>query len=246
MLVFSIASFLVTESSAQVLDQISDAPANTNGWAIGDRNAQTVTVGVDGYLSKIELQIYQSDSIASGDQAVDIFGLTSLGAPDINALLGSVLIENSSIPTRAEMDNMFQFTAADFASQNLFFNAGDQFAIVPRRTNLSNWGAPPWMIWGGGGNNSSYDNGSVYLDGLSGWSRLNGAHGFRTFVVGAEVPAIIAGDCNEDGVVNFFDITPFIEILTAGDYLQQADIDGSGEVTFLDVGEFVVILNGLN
>jgi len=220
-----ISSFLVSESRAQVLDQISDSPATTNGWAIGDRNAQTITVGFTGYLSRIDLQIYQSDEFASGDLAVDLFELTASGAPDINNLVGSA-------------------TPADFSSQTLFFEAGDRFAIVPRRTNLSNWGAPPWMIWGGAGNTSSYDSGDFYLDFQGGWQRRSGAHGFQTFMVPSEPPTILLGDCDLDGAVTFEDISQFIGYLSFDIYLEEADCDQDGDVDFSDIDPFIEILTG--
>jgi len=229
-----------TELRSQVLDQISSTSESVSGWAIGERNAQTVTVGVGGYLAKIELPFYQSDEIANGDLVVEIFGIFSSGAPDTSALLGSVLIENSSIPTQTQMRNAFQYTAVDFSSQNLFFNAGDQFAIIPRRTDLSNWGRSPWILWPSAGNGESYDNGSLFLFGfLEGWQRNTSDHSFRTFM---STEPMILGDCNLDGVVNFLDIAPFIEFLLSGGYSEQADIDRSGEVTFLDVAPLIEIL----
>lgn len=237
-------SFLATESYAQLLDQSSDSPASTTGWAIGDRNAQTVTVGVDGFLSSIELPIYQSDEIASGDVAIDIFRTFGTGAPDRNMLLGTVVIENSAIPTRSQMNEAYQFASADFSSQELFFNAGDRFAIVPRRTDLSNWGTSPWFIWGGG-SSGSYDNGNFYLFSLSaGWGQREGAHSFRTFMSAeSAVAPLLLGDCNQDGTVNFLDIFPFIEILTSGSYLEEADFNQTGEVTFLDIAPFIASLS---
>ncbi len=54
---------------------------------------------------------------------------------------------------------------------------------------------------------------------------------------------VLLGDCNLDGVVNFLDIAPFIELLRAGDYLAQADMDEDGVVTFSDIIPFVVLLS---
>ena len=226
------------EDPDQVLDQFSDTPATGSALAIGDRHAQTVTVGVDGYLSQIDVQIFQSDAIASGDVVVEVFGLTPAGTPDRNALLGSALIENSLIPTQTDR-GIFKYTAADFSSQNLFFNAGDQFAILPRRTDLFNWGAPPWILWTIGG---SYDNGTLYRD-SNGWVQESNTVGFRTFVTAVpDASGNTLGDCNQDGSVNFLDIDPFIGYLTTGAYLEEADIDRSGEVTFLDIPLLIEIL----
>ena len=53
---------------------------------------------------------------------------------------------------------------------------------------------------------------------------------------------VLRGDCNQDGVVNFSDISPFISILSAGDYLSQADINGDAVVDFSDISPLIAIL----
>ena len=50
------------------------------------------------------------------------------------------------------------------------------------------------------------------------------------------------GDVNMDGVVDFFDIAPFIGILTTGNYLEEADCNQDGEVNFFDIAPFVAVL----
>ena len=53
---------------------------------------------------------------------------------------------------------------------------------------------------------------------------------------------ILLGDCNLDGVVNFNDISPFIELLSTDSFLAQADTNQSGEVDFDDIAMFITIL----
>ena len=50
------------------------------------------------------------------------------------------------------------------------------------------------------------------------------------------------GDVNRDGVVNFFDISPFIAVLS-GKFQIEADIDGNGVVDFFDIQPFIDILS---
>ena len=52
------------------------------------------------------------------------------------------------------------------------------------------------------------------------------------------------GDVNLDGTVNFLDISPFIAVLSTGDFQTQADIDQNGRVDFLDISPFIAILSG--
>ena len=54
----------------------------------------------------------------------------------------------------------------------------------------------------------------------------------------------LLGDANCDGEVNFLDITPFILLLSNGDFKAQADVNMDGEVTFLDIAPFIAILSG--
>ena len=53
---------------------------------------------------------------------------------------------------------------------------------------------------------------------------------------------IFLGDVNQDGIVDFFDIAPFITVLTNGDNQAEADADQNGVVNFFDIDDFVVLL----
>ena len=51
------------------------------------------------------------------------------------------------------------------------------------------------------------------------------------------------GDCNLDGAVDFLDISPFISLLTVGEYFEQADVNQDGSVNFLDISPFIALLS---
>jgi len=55
--------------------------------------------------------------------------------------------------------------------------------------------------------------------------------------------SFLLGDCNLDGVVNFLDISPFIVILQAGAFLEEADVNQDGAVNFADITPFIEILS---
>lgn len=55
--------------------------------------------------------------------------------------------------------------------------------------------------------------------------------------------ALLKGDVNLDGEVNFLDITPFIGVLSSGVFQPQADVNSDGEVSFLDIQPFINILS---
>ena len=57
-------------------------------------------------------------------------------------------------------------------------------------------------------------------------------------------PEIILGDVNRDGVVNFFDITPFIESIGSGvAFIAEADCNQDGVVDFADISSLIEILS---
>ncbi len=56
--------------------------------------------------------------------------------------------------------------------------------------------------------------------------------------------AAVLGDVNLDGVVNLLDVGPFIDLLTSGDYQEEADVNQDGAVNLLDVDDFIDLLAG--
>ncbi len=56
-------------------------------------------------------------------------------------------------------------------------------------------------------------------------------------------PTPILGDLNNDGVVDFSDVGPFIELLISGEFQAEADFDQDSAVTFTDIPLFVRALS---
>ena len=65
-----------------------------------------------------------------------------------------------------------------------------------------------------------------------------------TFVFESETTDVFKGDVNLDGMVTFLDITPFITVLSSGDFQAEADTNCDGFVDFLDITPFIDILAG--
>ena len=57
-----------------------------------------------------------------------------------------------------------------------------------------------------------------------------------------ELPVLL-GDLNLDASVDFFDISPFIDLLAKGGFQAEADFDRNGTVDFLDIPHFIAILS---
>ena len=74
------------------------------------------------------------------------------------------------------------------------------------------------------------------------WNDLNSSFTL-SFVVEFE-PVLVLGDASMDGVVDSFDIQPFITVLTARSFQAEADINLDGAVDFFDIQPFIDILSG--
>jgi len=53
------------------------------------------------------------------------------------------------------------------------------------------------------------------------------------------IDLVVLGDVNRDGVVNFLDISPFIVLLTSGEFQFEADLNQDGLVNFFDISLFI-------
>ena len=58
------------------------------------------------------------------------------------------------------------------------------------------------------------------------------------------MPPSMQGDVNMDGDVDFLDIGPFIVVLSSGMFQVEADTNNDGDVNFLDISPFIAILSG--
>ena len=56
---------------------------------------------------------------------------------------------------------------------------------------------------------------------------------------------ISLGDINGDGNINLLDIAPFVELISNGQFQENADSNQDGSVDLLDGAPFVELLAGL-
>ena len=80
--------------------------------------------------------------------------------------------------------------------------------------------------------------------GLDATSMITDLESFGMPNPGLPVMGGMLGDVDMNGMVDFFDIQPFIDLLSNGEFQFEADIDGDGEVTFFDIQPFIDILSG--
>lgn len=179
-----------TSASAITLDQSHVTnPVSASGWAISTRNAQTFTAGRSGLLEAVGVEVFQSNEKAEGDLWVEIWGTDATGTPVFdrsdNDALAKVLIPNAAIPTSDEVKDATTFTIADFASENFSVSAGTTYTIRLVRTDLSDSGNPPWILWRGANNRPDvYSGGDSYLHTSGAWDLREDEsdHGFQTYV----------------------------------------------------------------
>lgn len=100
----------------------------------------------------------------------------------------------------------------------------------------------------------------VVYDDLAPWADADGtgqvlerddlaaSGGFASsWIAAAATPGVfeddfVLGDANLDGVVNFLDIAPFIQLLANNTFLDEADTNRDGVVSFLDIAPFIELL----
>ena len=63
-----------------------------------------------------------------------------------------------------------------------------------------------------------------------------------TITVALPATTVLLGDVNLDGMVNFLDISPFIQRLTNQEFQAEADVNQDGAVSFLDIAPFIQTL----
>ena len=71
----------------------------------------------------------------------------------------------------------------------------------------------------------------------------NSAVDLKAFSVIDSAPSVLIGDVDFSGVVDFGDISPFIQLISDRGYQAEADTNNDGVVDFFDISEFIAILS---
>ena len=203
----------------------------------------------------------------NGDSALDAFGNSVSGAGDVNGDGFDDLIVGAPTDSTNGTDSGSATVLSGADGSVLYKFVGDSafqlFGLsVSGAGDVNGDGADDLIV---GTRNTtarvfSGADGSVIYDidsrgfgaSVSGAGDVNG-DSVADFIVGGSTTQearvyvsqiIILGDCNQDSVVNFLDITPFIGILSSGSFLEEADVNRDGSVSFLDITPFIGILAG--
>lgn len=177
------------------------------------------------------------DFDANSGSAINISGGTigdnfdAFSGSVVNISGGSIGIDFDALPGSAV--NLFGSNfSLDGVSLDDDLNDGEPLAITDRDVTLTGTYAD--------GTEFTFDLRSVFEFGEDFFS--TGAT--LTVTLGPPSGNILLGDVNQDETVDLLDIAPFIQSLTSGTFIEQADFNQDGLVNFLDIQPFILILAG--
>ena len=204
----------------------------TDGGVVFDNvNGQSFTAEETGILFDISFAATRSES-TDADLRIDIAEFVSGQPGDV---LGSVYLPAQNFETGFTFPDTLNQTAS-FANFSISITAGEQYIfLLSSDVTEANYRIYSNRSGYAGGDQLRSQNGSSFSGGILTSDLL-----FRVNLIAASVEL---GDCNDDGVVNFLDISPFIAVLSAGGFLAEADTNEDGVVDFLDISSFVAILS---
>ena len=234
--------------------QAVDATLNIEGGSIGERIAATGgSVNISGGTVGLGLNVFDGEVNISGGT---VGGFIPYGS-EVNISGGRVLnfrSEQGSVVniSGGRVDSFITSfgSVVNISGGSIGFisstNAGSTINIIGSDFALD--GVPLDDSLTPGNPFTINENRMVQLSGLYGdGSAFTFNFDFTDYYPHATVTVTLAlppllGDANQDGEVTFSDITPFIAILQAGTFLQQADCNQDGVVDFADIPAFIAIL----
>lgn len=231
-----------TDFANNVLD------ANANGFEMGVHS-------VSGFRANpnILMQL-RANAQASGTPAFFEYVANNTIDPVTGLPVGSGLnVRNNAIPalTDASLNDGFSFSVA-YSATEIVLTATDVVDAASGVPTTVSYTFTHGVDTTSSGGTTGFDFLTDVGDGFAYFSFQKASSGFpgqsvefSEFQVEV-VPemAILVGDVNCDGAVNFLDISPFISALSSGMFVDKADIDRSGMVNFLDIAPFIGLLAG--
>ena len=172
--------------------------------------------------------------------------------PTVRGISGTSAVDSVVFPASPTTDDLISFNlTADGAThgnqcEQLFALGGTAFEVIVDESSRS--------IEIGVTGTHSGTCGEIYapVNGLEGslGPLAAGDWEIRTSIPGASPPLlftvapapVLLGDVNRNGVVDFQDIPPFIDLLIADSFLAEADCNQDGVVSFSDIPVFIGIL----
>ena len=229
--------WLAHSARAQTLDQHNDGPllggtsVGVIGAVVNQSAAQTLTVGLSGTLTRVDMYVFAGQGALTAPLTLDITPAGG-GSPDSSAVLAT----QSLIPPPTGL----QWVTFDVSGAALTVSAGDQLALVLHSSQ-------DWSIAGqydGEGSTDVYGGGQSFVRLFSGpWSEIDNYDlMFRTYVI------VGGGSCypNCDGstsppILTANDFQCFLNKFAVGD--SYANCDHSTAPPTLNANDFQCFLN---
>ena len=163
----------------------------------------------------------------AGDSAEDRFGSSVSGAGDVNddgfadLIVGAIDDDNNG----TDSGSVRVFSGVDGSVLYNFDgdSAEDNFSRVSGAGDVNGDGVDDFIV------------------GALGFGGANNGRYARVFV-SQVTPSVLKGDVNISGNVDFFDIAPFIAVLSSGSFQAEADVNCDGEVNFFDISALITVL----
>jgi len=166
--------------------------------------------------------VFAGDQLVEGD--AELFLAEGSDGDTLSDVPPSLLEENVTLGP-GEIHNHLAFDlSGDLASTDGAVGLLLQFVVVNESTGF-NFESDPFFL--------------VFNNGLT--EEVFEGEALAAFGLGESV----LGDVNLDGEVNFFDISPFIDLLSAQDFQIEADADQNNALNFFDIAGFISILAGV-
>ena len=196
---------------------------------------------------------FGNSATATGSITIDDTQLPNPGGSGAQAPFQSIGVVDFTITVMGARNGNGTFTLANFRtvrwdSGNLETATLDLTTeLVGQPTGAASWGTPsaPGSFQTTGGDFNVFSS-SLAPTGVAPFQIATfGGVGdtlLLTNFTPVASPTVTLGDANQDGNVDFLDISAFISILSVNDFLPEADINGDQVVDFLDIGPFIALL----
>ena len=216
----------------------SGSEVNISGGIVGDDSLSLALTANSGSVVNISGGLVTGVEASPGSVVNITGGTVDIGVSAAIAQIGLFASSGSEVNISGGTVPGFGFFAQDGSEVNI---RGTQFSlngelldelVVGETFTITE---PIQALTGILADGSSFSFGESYGEGY-------GGPAFSPDATLTVTLSLILGDVNVDGEVNFLDISPFIVLLSAGDFQDEADGDGNGVVNFLDISPFIRIL----
>ena len=202
-------------------------------WIPFGDNTTSITNNFSTTVDGLELSISASTDSGTGNWGINSQGLgifspsegSNSAARRINGALGESLI--------LTFDQDVHLRSLRLGN----FNAGEQFLLLGEDIDFA-------VTSNAEGPTFNYSLQGLFLPSGTSIQLTSNDDDFLFNEISVDVAALVKGDVNLDGQVNLLDVAPFVDLISSGQFQQEADVNCDGEVNLLDVSPLIQLLSG--